>query len=78
MNKKIIWSEIRIEDDSREMFYVLAEQETSEWNFFERSSWELRWYPILSTERLIKRASIESGGCGLPKTQPDRQMRQVA
>jgi hypothetical protein len=59
--RQIIWSEIRDEDrdGNKELFYVLAEQGPNAWSFFERSSWELRWYPITSTERLVRKALSE-------------------
>ena len=56
---QIIWSEIRDEDGDREMFYLLAEKVANGWAFFERSSWELRWYPITPTEHLVKKATTE-------------------
>ena len=60
MNRnQIIWSEIREEDGDREMFYVLAEKLASGWTFFERSVWELRWYPLASTDQLVKKATAE-------------------
>lgn len=61
MNRnQIIWSEIREEDGDREMFYVLAEKLVNGWAFFERSVWELRWYPVASTDHLVKKAMTES------------------
>jgi hypothetical protein len=59
-DNQIIWSEIRDDDnDGRELFYVLAERHETQWRFFERSAWELRWYPLPSTDRLVKKALIE-------------------
>jgi hypothetical protein len=75
----ILWSDLRDDDidGSREIFYVLAEQGKDEWTFFERSSWELRWYPIAATESLVTRALIESGN---PRriSNIELQMKQVA
>ena len=56
---QIIWSEIRDDEGIKEMFYLLAEKASTEWTFFERSSWELRWYPVNPTECLVKRALFE-------------------
>jgi hypothetical protein len=63
---RVRWAEIRNDDNDRghlELYYILAEQISTEWTFYERSSWELRWYPIPSTKwigRTKKSSSFES------------------
>ena len=75
---QIIWSEIREEEGDKEMFYLLAEKGSTEWTFFERSSWELRWYPISSTAQLVKRALLESEEVAKKTEGAPFEMRQVA
>jgi hypothetical protein len=56
--KQVRWSELRDNDKDGhpELFYVIAEQNADGWIFYERSCWELRWYEITPTERLLKKA----------------------
>ena len=59
---QVRWSEIRRDDyqgHSLEMFYIIAEKTSTGWEFYERSSWELCWYLIPSTEALLKKAIAE-------------------
>lgn len=59
----IIWSEVRFDerDHSAELFYLLAEQGSTSWKFYERSAHELRWYEIPATEELVRKAAAETG-----------------
>jgi hypothetical protein len=48
-----------------EEYLVIAEKFAGVWSFFIRSSWELRWYPLPTTEARIQRAEfITSGDAG--------------
>jgi hypothetical protein len=49
---KIAWTEIR--DD--EVFYVIAELTSEGWSCFERSTWEVAWYPARLTPQLVNKA----------------------
>jgi hypothetical protein len=73
---KFIWSEMRDEDGSKEIFYLLAEKSSNGWKFFERSSWELRWYAVTATEQLVARVTRESKQHFSENT--DRHLRHVA
>jgi len=73
---QMIWPEIR-EDDGLELFYVMAERHHAEWRFFERSASELRWYPVPSTDGLVKRA-ITEGARPTTRANNSLQMKQVA
>jgi hypothetical protein len=39
-----------------ELFLMIGERATGSWSFFERSSWELRWYQAPVTPANIERA----------------------
>lgn len=47
--KRIAWLETRRDD----LVHVLAEYSENGWAFWERSTWEVHWYPVTPTERLI-------------------------
>jgi hypothetical protein len=49
---EVSWYEHSHED----AIIVVAEQNGLSWQFFERSSWEIRWFPRASSPSLIARA----------------------
>lgn len=51
--KKVEWMENRC----GELFYVVAEETLSGWEFFDKSIWEIRWYPVPSTATLVAKAN---------------------
>ena len=51
---RIEWSELRSAGTEKsELFFMIAESDRGRWRFFERSSWEVRWYEIPSSPNLI-------------------------
>lgn len=56
---RVMWSEMRDMDGSVECFYVIAEGTTEGWHFFERSCYELRWYPVPFHDCLVRKALSE-------------------
>ena len=44
---------------SHELFFITAEKISEKWEFFERSTWEVRWYEISTTPQLRERLEIE-------------------
>lgn len=59
---RVRWSEMRDEsgNGNLEQFYWIAEKTPSGWTFYEREAYELRWYPVPSSERLVSKAIAES------------------
>jgi hypothetical protein len=55
------WKEFR----GNELFIMIAEKEAGEgeWRFFERSTWEVRWYPIASCAQFVARAERLAHAC---------------
>ncbi len=47
------WNECR----DGELYFVVGELAGRKWRFFERSSWELRWYAIHADARHVARAA---------------------
>ena len=45
---RVEWSEIRSlltpTDRVSELYFIVAEKDSKGWHFFERSTWESRWY----------------------------------
>ncbi len=56
---RIAWSEVR----EGELFFLIADLVAGHFTFSERSSFEVRWYDIVPTERLIgiARALLATG-----------------
>ena len=47
-DKQVGWSEIRIHPSGEtELCFVVAELENEQWKFWERSTWENAWYPMV-------------------------------
>jgi hypothetical protein len=55
---RVEWSELR---RSEGYFCIIAEWNGSEWEFWERDSWEVRWYAIAATEERTSRANAARG-----------------
>ena len=51
--KRVEWIEKR---EFYEIFFIIAEKEGTKWSFFERSTFEVRWFPIEATPLRIERA----------------------
>ena len=49
---RVTWDENR----SGELFLIIADLETAGWEFWDRSSWEQRWYPLPATAERIEKA----------------------
>lgn len=57
---RVEWSEVRATGSNPpELFLVIAEYESEAWRFFERSPWQIRWFEVPSTPKLIERAESE-------------------
>jgi hypothetical protein len=64
---RVEWSEVRRDQGS---FLVIAEWNGIEWEFWDRDSWEVQWYPLASRPDLIAKAEAllkESGMAGARK-----------
>ncbi len=52
---RIEWREQRrCSDGSSELFLIIAERGDSGWHFYERSSFEVRWFPVSPNASLIQ------------------------
>jgi len=49
---RVEWTEVR----EQESYLVIADLTDKGWEFWERSSWEIRWYPMISTSQLVTKA----------------------
>ena len=52
MMTRVEWTEVR----DQEPYLVIADLTPKGWEFWERSSWEVRWYPMTSTSQLVAKA----------------------
>ena len=52
MGVHVSWNRVR--DDA--YFFVIADLTADGWEFWERESWEIRWYRLPPTEELIAKA----------------------
>lgn len=51
---RVEWSEVRAPGTvMSELFIMIAEKEEGRWRFFERSSWEVQWYEIPTSQNLL-------------------------
>jgi len=50
--EKFEWREIR----NTEAFRIIAERTISGWQFFDKSVWEVRWWPMAKTQVLVAKA----------------------
>jgi hypothetical protein len=39
-------------------FTIIAEERAGAWAFFEKSTWEVRWYSVPSNSQLIAKANL--------------------
>ena len=53
--QRIEWTEHRRTGIVLEDFFIIAEKTDKDWEFFERSTWEIRWTKIPSTPLLRQR-----------------------
>lgn len=68
--KRVEWSELRGTGcEKPELFFLIAEENSGNWEFFERSTWELRWYQIPSTAELVARTAQELRKCHVTSPQ---------
>jgi hypothetical protein len=58
--KRVEWNEARHDEG---LFLVIAEWTGVEWEFWERDSWEVRWYPMVSRPDLIAHAEALGREC---------------
>ena len=55
--EQIKWSEVRINHRGYpEEFFIIADMSSAGLEFYERSSWNTRWYSIPSSEELVSKA----------------------
>lgn len=59
--KRVEWTENR----SVEIYFIIAEKTDTGWQFFEKSSFDVLWYPLSSTPKLIEFAELEEAKCTL-------------
>jgi hypothetical protein len=59
-NQRVTWSKWR---DTilgfPEQFYWIADRTAEGWEFWERNAWEERWFAVVSTRELLRRANAE-------------------
>lgn len=77
---RVMWSEMRDADqnDSLELYYLIGEKTPNGWEFFERSCYEMCWYPIPSRAALVKKAVMELNGAREESQKTRAAMRQAA
>ena len=57
LSNRVEWSETRAPGTEKpEIFLMIAEKEDGGWRFFERSTWEVRWYEIPTSQDLLTQA----------------------
>jgi hypothetical protein len=49
---RVEWREVK----DGELFYVIADRTRDGWEFWDKSSWEHRWYPRTPTDELAMKA----------------------
>ena len=54
METRVEWTEDRREQSYR----MIAELTWSGWEFWEKSAWEVRWYPLTATPDLVTKAEL--------------------
>lgn len=55
----VSWSEQLVHDGGHgELIFTVAEKRSGNWNFFERSTWEVVWYQAGSTPERIAKAEL--------------------
>ena len=54
--KRVEWKELRATHDGRrEWYWVIAEESSGQWEFYEKSAWDIRWSRIpFTSERMAK------------------------
>ena len=52
MFTRVEWTEVRAQEGYR----VIADLTPNGWEFWEMSSWEVRWYPMTATSQLVAKA----------------------
>lgn len=52
MFTRVEWTEVR----EHELYRVIADLTDVGWEFWEKSSWEVRWYPMTWTSQLAAKA----------------------
>jgi hypothetical protein len=58
--ERVEWTEVRkVGMGCFEMFFIIAEGNENNWEFSERSAWEIQWFSIPSTPHRIARALEE-------------------
>ena len=50
---KIDWAEMRRRSDQTELYFVEATEHADGWAFRECSTWEIRWFAVPTSERLV-------------------------
>jgi len=63
MLNRIEWSEVR----DQECYRVIADLIPKGWEFWEKSAWEIRWYPMTATAQLVAKAERALNGSARPQ-----------
>ena len=50
---RVEWNDVR---QNEGFFLVIADWNGAEWEFWERDSWEVRWYPMVLNPDLVAKA----------------------
>ena len=73
------WAEIRQESDECTLLvYFIGDLTPHGWEFYEREACELRWYPVVTTAELIKKAMAELSHVDFFGETSMRSLKQVA
>lgn len=54
---RIYWADDRMTPNGlRERYFVIAEKENGNWKFYDRSTWDVRWFEVVGPDydRLLK------------------------
>lgn len=70
--KRIQWNEIR----HGEMYYIIADETDTGFQFAERSIWEVRWYELSPTEALIAKATYLASAADNPNLHKQYQFHR--
>ena len=59
MSARVEWTEVRAE----ESYWVIGDFTNNGWQFWEKSAWEIRWYPMATTPRCLDKAERAINAC---------------
>ena len=58
MFTRVEWTEVK----DHESYWVIADLTPEGWEFWEKNSWEVRWYPMPTTPQLVAKVERTLNG----------------